>query len=194
MKTLAGGGIIIYPTETLYGIGCDPFAPGQPTGKIAGIKGRPKEQPFIFLIPDIHFLEENAIAVPPAAMVLAKRFWPGPLTLILNVPKASSLAKITWKQTLAVRVSPHPFVRALFARRRFLLASTSANISGDNEDTARDLRKIERNFSSLVDLFVTEGYKEKIPPSTILDLTKKCPEIVREGAIKTSELASVCKI
>ena len=194
LKTLAGGGIFIYPTETLYGIGCDPFAPGQPAGKISAIKGRPENQPFIVLIPDIRFLEENAIPIPPAAAALGSHFWPGPLTLILSVPDSSPLSKIAREQTLAVRVSSHPFVQALFERRRFPLVSTSANISGADEDAARDPAKIKEIFSSHVDLFISEGYKGHILPSTILDLTCRHPEVVREGAIRISQLASVHEI
>jgi len=194
LKTLAGGGILIYPTETLYGIGCNPFAPGQPAGQISAIKERPADQPFIFLIPDILFLEENGLIFPPATETWANHFWPGPLTIILSVPDTSPLSKIAWKTTLAVRVSSHPFVRALFKHRRFPLVSTSANISGADENAARDPGKIKEIFSSHVDLFITEGYKEDILPSTILDLTSRCPEVLREGAIKISELASVHEI
>jgi|GEM_PF-1507036 len=122
-----------------------------------------------------------------------ERFWPGPLTLIIPVPSSSPLISIAYKKTLAVRVSPHPFVQALFERRRFPLASTSANLSGAPEDEARDPKKIREIFADLIDLFIMEGYKIPTLPSTLMDVTGEIPRIVREGSIVRSEILPVIK-
>jgi len=104
-------------------------------GRIARLKRRPPSQPFIYLIPDTRYLEENGIILPDVGDKLAGQFWPGPLTLILTVPPDSPLSPIAFKGSLAVRVSPHPFVRALFRHRRFPLVSTSANLSAPPRTT-----------------------------------------------------------
>ena len=190
-RSLVEGAIIVYPTETIYGIGCDPFAPGEPLKKIYQLKQRPEARPFIYLIPDSRYLEENSIPLLDVGKRLAGHFWPGPLTMILSVPPDSPLSGIAFQESLAVRVSPHPFVKALFSHRRFPLVSTSANLSGAPEEHARDPKKIETLFSEWIDLFVSEGYKAHTSSSTILDLTKYSPAVVREGGIKRSEVYPV---
>lgn len=120
-----------------------------------------------------------------------EHFWPGPLTLIIPIPEKSPLTQIAWKHTLAVRVSPHPFVRALFEHRRFLLASTSANLSGAPENQARDPEEIREIFANRVDLLITEGYKTSATPSTLLNITGTTPRIVRKGTISRSDLFTV---
>ena len=187
---LAAGNLIVYPTETLYGIGCDALAPGAPMEKVARLKHRPAEQPFLFLVPDRRYLEENGIPLPETGQKLAKRFWPGPLTLILPVPSASPLTAIAFRGSLAVRVSPHPFVNALFRHRRFPLVSTSANISGAPEDDARDPERIRKNFSDGIALFVTEGVLKPSPPSTLVDLRSSPPKLAREGALPFAKIAA----
>lgn len=159
--------------------------------KVAQLKHRPIDQPFIFLIPDTHYLEENGIPLPESGKRLATRFWPGPLTLILSVPPGSALSRIAFRESLAVRVSPHPFVQTLLRHRRFPLVSTSANLSGAPEDGARNPQLIIQTFGEFVDYFVTEGPRSQTPSpsSTIVDVRSAFPKIVREGAV-SAELLS----
>ncbi len=193
-KSLEEGALIIYPTETLYGIGCDALAPGDPMGKIARLKRRQAERPFIFLVPDIPYLEENGISIPPAGQRLMERFWPGPLTLILPVPPASPLAGIAFQGGLAVRVSPHPFVRTLFRHRRFPLVSTSANLSGAPEDNARDPGKIEETFSGTTAFFINAGPLPVTPPSTLVNMCGSSLELVREGKVSFMDIAMISSL
>ncbi len=158
--------------------------------KVAHLKRRPSTQPFIFLVPDRRYLEENGIAFPEAGKKLAERFWPGPLTLILPVPSESPLATIAFQGSLAVRVSPHPFVEALFKHRRFPLVSTSANLSGAHEGDARDPERIGKTFSADVEYFITEGVLKPSPPSTLLDVRSNQPKLLREGAIPLKEITA----
>ncbi len=190
-NALSKGDIIVYPTETLYGIGGDPFAPGNPMKRIAHLKHRPLDQPFIFLIPDIRFLEENGIPLSPGVRKLTERFWPGPLTIILNVPLSSPLAPIAHEGSIAVRVSPHPFAQTLFRHRRFPLISTSANLSGASEEQARDPETIAKTFKNEINLLITEGPLKASPPSTLLDARSSPPRLIREGAIPFRDISSL---
>jgi len=190
-KRLGEGALIIYPTETLYGIGSDALAPGDPMGKIARLKRRPAERPFIFLVPDIPYLEENGIPIPPAGRRLMERFWPGPLTLILPVPPTSPLAGLAFQGGLAVRVSPHPFARALFRRRRFPLVSTSANLSGAPEDDARDPQRIMKAFQGKITFFIMEDALKTSLSSTLLDIRASAPKLIREGALPFREICNI---
>ncbi len=158
-------------------------------GKIARLKRRPASQPFIYLIPDTRYLEENGIILPDVGDKLTGQFWPGPLTLILTVPPDSPLSPIAFKGSLAVRVSPHPFVRALFRHRRFPLVSTSANLSGSPEDDARDPKRIVDNFPEGVEYVITEGVLRPSPPSTLVDIRPSTPKLIREGALPREVLS-----
>jgi L-threonylcarbamoyladenylate synthase len=158
-------------------------------GKIARLKRRPSSRPFLILIPDCQYLEENGISLTETGRKLANRFWPGPLTLILPISPGSPLSFLAHQGGLAVRISSHPFARALFRHRRFPLISTSANRSGAPEDHARDPGWIMETFADTISYFITEGTLAPSPPSTLLDLRVSPPRLIREGALPFIEIA-----
>jgi L-threonylcarbamoyladenylate synthase len=181
---LIRGGVVVYPTETLYGIAASAMDEGA-VDRVFEIKGRPKDMAIPLLVRDLSMLSEVA-EVNYMASALARRFWPGALTLILN--ERGVLPKVITAGTgkVAVRISGHEFVKSLFYHFNQPITSTSANISGGKNLTHFD--DIQKEFSGRVDLIIDSG---NIPPSrgsTVLDITVNPPEIVRPGDIKEEEI------
>ena len=181
---LKGGGVVVYPTETLYGIAACALDK-EAADKVFEIKGRPKKMPIPILVKDLKMAEMVA-ELNDTAVKLAERFWPGALTLILN--EKGVLPKVITAGTgkVAVRISGNDFVKALFNYFDQPITSTSANVSGGENLT--DIDDIQSVFNDRVDLIIDSG---NIPPSrgsTILDLTVNPPEILRPGDIKEEVL------
>lgn len=187
---LVAGGLVAMPTETVYGFGC--LVQEEPLGRLQGLKGRGPEKPFLLLIPGVD-------AVPgldwvPPARELAEVFWPGALTLILRDPEGSFPPGVrNAAGGVAVRVSPHPLVRAVMGHLGRPLVSTSANTPGglpalsgpEALSAARDLEAGEG-------LWVLDGgVLGASDPSTIIDCTGAEPVIRREGAIPGNRLRCV---
>jgi L-threonylcarbamoyladenylate synthase len=183
-SVLREGGIIIYPTETLYGIGA--LALNEESVKrIFNIKERFYGKPIPILVKDREMLS-RFVEVTEKASQLIDKFLPGPLTLVLrqkeNLPDPISVG--TGK--VAVRISSHPFVRRLFTFISEPLTSTSANVSG--EENLFNFDEIYGTFSGKVDLIVDSGSLPPSKGSTVIDLTAKPPRIVREGDIRRDML------
>jgi L-threonylcarbamoyladenylate synthase len=167
------GGVFVYPTETIYGIGgrADSDAVGE---RIRSVKGRHKQTPFILLASDLGFFSSYAISFPPKARLLAQEFWPGNLTLILP-----------WKNHetgAGLRISDHPFIAALCKEIDTPVFSTSANMS--DQVYRNDPDEIFRTFDGKVDFFIDAGKLAESKPSTIVKIgaDDSC-EILREGVI-----------
>jgi L-threonylcarbamoyladenylate synthase len=168
-----GGDVFVYPTETIYGIGgrADSKAVEE---RIKAIKGRSKQFPFILIAADLGNFSSYDISFPAKARMLAKKFWPGNLTLIL--PWKSH------KNGVGIRISDHPFVVALCKEISMPVFSTSANIS--NEPYENDPNEIFGIFDGKVDFLVDAGMLPDSKPSTIVRIRADDSfEIVREGAI-----------
>ncbi|HVY54564.1 MAG TPA: L-threonylcarbamoyladenylate synthase [Thermodesulfobacteriota bacterium] len=181
---LRSGGVIVYPTETLYGIGAL-ASNGTSVERVFEIKGRPHASPIPVLGRDLGMLEEVA-EFNAAARLLAENFWPGALTLVLkDKGKLPELITAGTGKT-AVRVSAHPFVARLFKELDGPLTSTSANPSGGGN--LLEFSHIYREFNGRVELIIDSG---NIPPSkgsTVVDVTTTPPEILREGDLSISKL------
>ncbi len=186
---LKSGGVIIYPTETLYGIGA--LATNERSVKsIFEIKGRPYGKPFPLLVKDKNMLADTA-ELNQTASLLVDAFLPGALTLILK--DKSNLPKLTASDAgkIAVRISNHLFVRGLFEHISDPIVSTSANASGG--DNLLDFEEIYRLFNGKVDLIVNS---DKISPSkgsTIVDVTVIPPVIIRKGDISREKIEKKIK-
>jgi L-threonylcarbamoyladenylate synthase len=181
---LKSGGIIVYPTETLYGLGAI-VSRKEAVTRVFEIKGRPYGKPIPVLGRDKQMLEGLAEFNETAAS-LAEKFWPGPLTLVLT--ERGNLPELVTAGTgkAAVRVSANTFVAGLFNLIDEPLTSTSANLSsGDN---LLDPDNIYQTFNGKVELIIDSG---NIPPSkgsTVVDVTTIPPAIIREGDIDISDL------
>ncbi|MCS7214588.1 MAG: L-threonylcarbamoyladenylate synthase [Thermodesulfovibrio sp.] len=179
LDILERGGIIIYPTETLYGIGVK-YDNNELLQKVFEIKKRPEEKSFPLII-DLRHLDMVSESIPASAKRLMDKYWPGPLTLL--IPAKKSLSKrITKENKVAVRMPGESFALRLIQKSQFPITATSANISGyPASDCIEDVIKYFKN--SDIDLLIDGG---KLPgvPSTIVDATVEPPKIIRKGAIE----------
>ena len=183
-RALNGGGVIVYPTETLYGIGAFALL-DEPVERIFEIKGRPHGKPIPVLIKDLEMMEQMA-EITPVALSLAERFWPGALTLILKQKAAMPELVTCGTGKIALRISANPFVQSLFKLINEPLTSTSANMSGgENINKSEDLLD---TFNGKVDLIVDSGNIPVSKGSTIVDLTLDPPEILRVGDISPEKI------
>ncbi len=178
------GGVIIYPTETLYGIGA--LASSEKSAeKVFDIKGRPHGSPIPVLGRDITMLE-RLVEFNKTAASLAEEFWPGPLTLVLKDKGKLPPLITAGTRKAAVRVSAHPFVIRLFNELDSPVTSTSANPSGGLN--LLEFKEIFDTFNGKVELIIDSG---NIPPSkgsTVVDATTIPPGIIREGDITFRDL------
>jgi len=167
IKILKAGGIVAFPTDTVYGLGADALN-DKAVERIYAVKKRPRHLPLPLLIGDMSQLSTIAAPVPEVALFLAKHFWPGGLTLIL--PKAASLpAYLTNQSTIAVRVPDHPVPLALIQGLGRPVIGTSANISG--KPSTLTVNQVKQQLGDEVDLIIDGGKCPSGNESTIVDVT-----------------------
>jgi L-threonylcarbamoyladenylate synthase len=179
-EVINGGGVIIYPTETLYGLGVNPLD-SQAMKRLYAIKGRMETKPIPFLIKDQKMLETFVEDIPPIGRQLIKRYWPGALTLIFRAKKGLPLPLRGGSGTIGLRISSHPIARLIVETVDAPLTSTSANPAGEGDFI--DVQSIAQAFGDQVDLIVDGGTVPGVG-STVIDLTVTPPRVVREGMIK----------
>jgi len=181
---LQNGGLVAYPTDTVYGLGADAFNAAA-VRKIYAAKDRAAHLPLPLLVADLEMLRDTAAELSDLALSLATRFMPGPLTII--VPKAPSVPDTVTAggPNVALRIPAHPVPRALAAGLAGPLVGTSANRSG--EGSATTAREVHRELGDAVDVII-EGECTGGVESTVLDLTQGKPIVVRAGAIPLEEL------
>ena len=179
-KVIRGEGVIIYPTETLYGLGANPFYPDA-IKRLYAIKGRSVAKPIPFLIKDQQMLEALVEHVPHIGRQLIERYWPGPLTLIFRAKEGLPAPLKGRDGTIGLRISSHPIARRIVEAVDAPLTSTSANPAGEEDLT--DVEKIAQRLGDQVDLIIDGG---RVPGvgSTVVNLTVSPPAMVREGMIK----------
>jgi len=184
---LYAGKIMLYPTETVYGIGCNSFSE-EGIKRIIEIKQRDLKKPLIVLVKDVHMLKELAADIPPFANKLIKEFWPGPLTIIFKARPYISNLITAGTGKIGLRQSPHPLLEYIFTVYNHPIISTSANVSNEKEPSS--LLNIPAIITDKVDLII-DGGKINNTPSTIIDATGRDIEYIREGAIKRSVIEKV---
>ena len=183
-ELLRHGGLVAYPTDTVYGLAADPRN-DEAVRKLFEAKGREPEQsvPLLFASPqDLAYVVAD---VPDVALGLLREFWPGPLTIVL--PKAQRFrSRAVVGETVAVRVPDHPVPRELVRLLGAPITGTSANVSGEPEPVTAD--DVRAQLGDAVDLVIDGGRCAGGRPSTVVDCTVSPPRIVREGAISREEL------
>ncbi len=193
LSALRSDSVIIFPTETLYGIGCS-IRHKNAIARVFEIKGRSPNQPPPILIGDANQLNTLVKNIPPSALLLIENFWPGSLTLVLparaEIP--AELCGFNEKQnmrTIAVRQTAHIIAVALCKNLDSPIVATSANFSGADGRAAqpRMLDDIPINFQKLADV-VIYGKAVGGAPSTVVDCTCSTPRVLRVGAISLAEL------
>ncbi|MYB76508.1 MAG: threonylcarbamoyl-AMP synthase [Chloroflexi bacterium] len=183
---LRAGGIVAYPTDTVYGLGANVFSP-EALDKVMDAKQRPDEKSLPVLVGDRSHLRELVQSVPPSAKDLIGAFWPGALTIVLV--KQEGLSPLLGETTLAVRQPNHTAIQALLAAAGFPITGTSANLSG--RPPATTAQEAAHQLGSAVDLILDGGPAPGSTPSTVIDCTVQPARILREGAVTRSALAAV---
>ena len=185
---LRRGGLVAFPTETVYGLGADAENPDA-VARIFAAKGRPATHPVIVHIGHTDLLEHWAADIPPSAWLLAKHFWPGPLTLILK-RNARVLNAVTGGQdTVGLRMPDHPVALALLSAFGGGVAAPSANRYGRISPTTA--QHVRDELGEAVDGILDGGSCRVGIESTILDLSGAHPQLLRPGAISAAEIESV---
>jgi L-threonylcarbamoyladenylate synthase len=183
LEILLSGGLVAFPTDTVYGVGCLAFDQ-QAIESIYVAKDRPIEKAIPVLIGDTEDLPKVADEVPSIARRLIEKFWPGPLTVL--VPKKATLpAAISATSTVGVRVPDHHVACALL-RLAGPLAVTSANISGQSSPTSA--QQVLAQLGGRITMVIDGGETPGGMPSTLVDCTGDQIQILREGPISKEEL------
>lgn len=186
LAVLRAGGLVAFPTDTVYGVGALITSP-QSIARLYEVKGREQTKAIAILIADANQLELVASQASEAAGKLAARFWPGALTLVL--PKLQTLpAILSPNETIGVRVPDHAVARALLAAAG-PMAVTSANISGGSN--ALNANEVFAQLGGRIELVLDGGQTPGDRPSTVVDLTGKEPRVLREGPVSATEIAAV---
>jgi L-threonylcarbamoyladenylate synthase len=186
LKVLRKGGLVAFPTDTVYGLGTLAFN-GKAVEAIYIAKDRPMDKAIPILLWDFDDLPKVTSNLPPMAAKLASRFWPGPLTLV--IPKNPNLPEaISATATVAVRVPDHKIARAIL-RATGPMAVTSANISGQPSPVTAD--DVFAQLGGRIELIINGGKTPGGMPSTLVDCTGNEPAILRDGPVSLTELLSV---
>ncbi|MBI4798132.1 MAG: threonylcarbamoyl-AMP synthase [Desulfarculus sp.] len=182
---LAGGGLIVYPTETLYGIAAD-YRSAAALERLAALKGRQANKPFPLILAHAAEAEALAVAIPPQAHDLMDRFWPGPLTLVLSARPGLHPLLLSDQGGVGVRVSSHPVAAGLARALSRAVTATSANLAG--RPAASRVEDLASALVAGVDLVLDAGPTPGGPPSTVLDCRGWPPRLLRAGALSLQAL------
>ncbi len=180
---LIRGGVIAYPTETLYGLGAK-YDLENALDRIFLLKNRPEEKALTLIIGEVEQLSLIAESISDIAKELMHNFWPGPLTLVFKARQYIS-KNIKLNDTVAVRIPGDSFALRLAKSVEFPITATSANIS--NLPAARDVNTILNYFDNNLDLIIDGGKTLGDQPSTIVDVTSLEARVIRQGVIEISK-------
>jgi L-threonylcarbamoyladenylate synthase len=188
-RTLREGGVVVFPTHGLYGLGADATAPAA-VEKIYRIKQRPLHKPLLILIARRGDLKEFVRRVPPVALPLMERFWPGRLTLVFEAGERLPRGLCGGTDRIGIRLTGHPVAAALVRAAGCPLTGTSANLSS-HRGCAR-IDHLQAAIARQADLILDAGALAGGRGSTVVDVTCDPPRILREGAVSASRIASFC--
>lgn len=182
------GGLVAFPTETVYGLGADALNTDA-INKIFQAKGRPQDNPLIVHISnfeDLHILSSN---IPHKAQRLAEKFWPGPLTMILKRSESVPSGVSAGMNTIAIRMPSNPIALALIKYSNTPIAAPSANLSTRPSPTKA--KHVVDDLKGKIDMIIDGGDVEIGVESTVIDLISDPPEILRPGKISKQEIENV---
>ena len=188
VEVLRRGGIVAYPTDTLFGLGADALNEAA-VERVFEIKGRPQGMPLPLLIGDPEQLKMVADIVTESAWKFATAFWPGGLTLVVPVgPNVPALVTARgWK--VAVRLPDHPIPRELARGLGRPITGTSANRTGGPEPSTAEL--VQKQLHNTIDMILRGGSAPAGRSSTVLDITGDQPKVLRHGAVSVEQLERI---
>ncbi|GAB3112599.1 hypothetical protein GCM10027055_15880 [Janibacter alkaliphilus] len=184
LGAVRAGQVVVLPTDTVYGIGCDAFSP-EAVAAVLDAKGRGRDMPPPVLVPDQRTVDGLAREVPPWARELIDQLWPGPLTLVLHAQPSLHWDLGETDGTVALRM-PDDEVALQLLRVTGPMAVTSANRTG--QPAATSVIEAAAQLGSAVEVYLDGGPRVDVQPSTILDCTGDAPVLLREGALPISEI------
>jgi L-threonylcarbamoyladenylate synthase len=187
-EVIRSGGLVAFPTETVYGLGANALL-DRAVRRIFEVKRRPKDNPIIIHIARFEDLSVLASEVPPAAERLARHFWPGPLTVILPRSDIVPDAPTAGLPTVAIRMPSHPVARALISEADLPIAAPSANLAGRPSPTSA--AHVLSDLDGCIDLLIDGGEIVYGLESTVIDLTSDPPVVLRPGPITLESLRGV---
>ena len=185
LEALRAGEVVVFPTETFYGLAADALNESA-VQRVASLKGRDLTQPIALIVADGAMLKQVVREVPPRAERLIRRFWPGPLTLVLTANKGLTRLLCNPEGGVGVRVSSHPVAAALVQGLGSPITATSANPSG--AEPAKTVAQARGYFSEEIKCFLDGGELKGQRGSTVLDMQQDRFKIIREGEISSEEL------
>jgi L-threonylcarbamoyladenylate synthase len=187
-KLIANGGVIAFRTDTFYGLGANPLISGA-VARIKKLKDREASQPILLLIGDASDVDHLIVEKSEDFELVARSFWPGPLTIIGRAASNLSDELTAGTGTVGVRLPNDEDVRVLVRVCGGALTATSANLSGD--PPARSAEEVADYFPTGIDLIIDGGEVLATEPSTVLDLSQPEPRVIREGAVSQKTIEGV---
>lgn len=187
-EVLRRGGLVAFPTETVYGLGADALN-ADAVKKVFVAKGRPADNPLIVHLAGFEKLEEYVDEIPPLAVTLARAFWPGPLTLVMKRSILVSDVISAGLDTVAVRVPNHSVALALLREFGEGIVAPSANLSGRPSPTTA--QHVESDLGGRIEMILDVGSTAIGVESTVLDVTQDPPAILRLGGLTKEEIEEV---
>lgn len=184
-KLIRSGEIVAFPTETVYGLGGNALDPSS-ISKIFEIKGRPPDNPLIVHVSDMKMLETLVIQIPKKAHRIIEKYWPGPITLVLKKSKIVPEITTGGLNTVAVRMPKNKIARALIKKSGVPIAAPSANISGRPSPTAAI--HVKDDLTGKIRLILDGGSTRIGIESTVIDMTRRIPVILRPGCISKESI------
>jgi L-threonylcarbamoyladenylate synthase len=186
MHVLNSGGLVAFPTDTVYGLGALAFNRGS-IGRLYSVKQRDRERPLPVLISSQDQLSHITVRLNKAAQMLADRFWPGPLTIVVEShPELPD--EISSSGTVGIRIPDHAFARELLSRAG-PMAVTSANLS--NHPASRNAEEVLHELGGKIELVIDGGLTAGQIPSTVVDCTKQTATVLRAGPIGVDQILAV---
>jgi L-threonylcarbamoyladenylate synthase len=187
-KVLQNGGVIGYPTETVYGIGCSVFN-AEAVSRIYDLKNRDRSKALILIAADALQIGDLVEEIPDDAEHLMDNFWPGPVTIVFKASPRLQEFAFRKSKTIAIRIPDSVICLALLKACGFPIVSTSANRSGEPAGTSA--LEVIHTFSESLDLIIDGGVTPSKIPSTVVDVTRSPARVIREGAVSILEINTV---
>ena len=187
-KLIQRGGLIAFPTETVYGLGSDGTSP-EPIRKIYEAKGRPESKPILLLIDHLSWLDQLVFDIPKRAWHLMDAFWPGPLTLTFQATSRVPKELLGGGTTIGIRQTASPIAQALCKYSNLPITAPSANLTGNPDPLTADA--VRKDLGKKVGMILDGGRTNTPTLSTIIDVTKEIPYLIRPGQVSFEDILNL---